>query len=118
LCTSLVVTENGNKNSHSHFVHVETISKPLIKQYFAHLLFLEQSGTCRHFRTHKWYVIRNSLGTTDLMQIRSCLPALKPWQPSSMHGTELLQMSWSAEQDMRSKLVVDYFNQSCSAEGK
>jgi len=50
-------------------------------------------------------VIRKSLGITDLMQIRSCLPALKPWQPSPMHGTELLQMSWSAKQNMCSKLV-------------
>jgi len=36
----------------------------------------------------------------------NCLPSLKPWQPSSMHWTELLQMSWSTKQDMRSKLVV------------
>ena len=36
----------------------------------------------------------------------SCLPSLKQWQTSSMHGTELLQMSWSTKQDMRSKLVV------------
>ena len=105
LCTSLVGFENGNKNSCSHFVHAETLSKLSIKRYFAHLLFLEQGGTCWHYRTNKWYVIRQSLGTTDLMQIRSCLPALKPWQPSSIHGTELLQMSWSAKQDMRSKLV-------------
>ena len=44
-----------------------------------------------------------------LMQTRSCvncLPALKPWQPLPMHGTELLQMSWSTKQDMRSKLVM------------
>jgi len=34
------------------------------------------------------------------------LPSLKPWQPSSMHGTELLQMSWSTKQDMLSKLFV------------
>jgi len=38
------------------------------------------------------------------MQIRSCLPVLEPWQPSSLHGTELLQMSWSPKQDMRFKL--------------
>jgi len=36
----------------------------------------------------------------------NCLPTLKPWQPSSMHGTELLQMSWSTKQDMHSKLVM------------
>jgi len=36
----------------------------------------------------------------------NCLPSLKPWQPSSMHGTEVLQMSWSTKQDMRSKLVM------------
>jgi len=36
----------------------------------------------------------------------NCLPSLKPWQPSCMHGTELLQMSWSTKQDMGSKLVV------------
>ena len=73
---------------------------------FCTFTFLEQGGTCWHYRTHKWYVIRKSLGTTDLMQIRSCLPALKLWQPSSIHGTEQLQMlSWSAKQDMRSKLV-------------
>jgi len=101
----LLALKMATNNSCCHFVHVETISKLLIKWYFAHLLFLEQGGTCWHYRTHKWYVIRKSLGTTDLMQIRGCLPALKPWRPSSMHGTELLQMSGSDKQDMRSKLV-------------
>jgi len=36
----------------------------------------------------------------------NCLPSLKPGKPPSMHGTELLQMSWSTKQDMRSKLVT------------
>jgi len=49
--------------------------------------------------------MRKGLETTDIMQIRSCLPALKPWQPSSIHGTEQLQMTWSARQDRRSKLL-------------
>jgi len=25
----------------------------------------------------------------------NCLPTLKPWKPSSMHETHLLQLSWS-----------------------
>jgi len=33
-------------------------------------------------------------------------------------GTELLQMSRSTKQDMRSKLSYDYFSQSCSAKDK
>jgi len=36
----------------------------------------------------------------------NCLPALKPRQPSSVHGTEWLQMSWSTEQDMRFKFIM------------
>jgi len=47
----------------------------------------------------------------------NCILSLKPWQPSFMHGTERLQMSWSTTQDMRSKLAtwLLYFNQSRSA---
>ena len=45
--------------------------------------------------------------TLRKQEAANCLPSLKPWQPSpSMHGTELLQMSWSIKQDMHSKLVV------------
>jgi len=35
-----------------------------------------------------------------------------------MHGTELLQMSWSTKQAFVPNLSCDYFNQSCSAKGK
>ena len=35
MCTSLVGFENGHKKSCSHFVHVETVSKLLIKWYLA-----------------------------------------------------------------------------------
>jgi len=63
--TSLVNFGNGHKNSDRHFVNVETVSKLLIEWYLAHWLCLEQGGMCWQYGTHKWYVIRKILGTTE-----------------------------------------------------
>ena len=45
------------------------------------------------------------LNASIKQEAANCLLTLKPWQRSSMHGTELLQMSWSDKQNMHSKLV-------------
>jgi len=63
-------------------------------------------------------MIRKSLGITDLMQIRSCLPTLKPWQPSPCMGLSCYRCHGQLSRTCVPNLSVDYFNQSCSAEGK
>jgi len=45
------------------------------------------------------------LNASIKQEAANCLLTLKPWQRSSMHGTELLQMSCSDKQNMHSKLI-------------
>jgi len=52
------------------------------------------------------YPTAHVIGLVYKQEAANCLPALKPWQHLSMHGTELLHMSWSTKQDMYSKLVM------------